>query len=99
MRDAAELRVKESDRVDAMTEGLRALGARIESTRDGWAIEGVARLSGGAVRAHDDHRVAMAFTVAGLVADGPVEVDDPACAAVSYPGFTEALQRLWSRQP
>lgn len=96
VRDAAELRVKESDRIAAMAEGLRALGARVDATPDGWAIEGVPRLGGGSVRAHDDHRVALAFTVAGLVADGPVILDDPACAAVSYPGFAAALHERWS---
>lgn len=90
--DAAELRVKESDRVAAMTEGLRAMGAAIESTADGWAIEGGAPLRGAAVKVYDDHRIAMALTVAGLVADGEVVLDDPAAAAVSYPEFLGLLR-------
>ena len=91
--DAAELRVKESDRVAAMAVALRNMGARIEATADGWRIEGVSRLRGAAVECHHDHRVAMASIVAGLVADGPVELDDPSVAGVSYPGFARALQR------
>jgi 3-phosphoshikimate 1-carboxyvinyltransferase len=94
--DAAELRVKESDRVAAMTEGLRSMGARIESTEDGWVIEGGAPLRGAGVQVFDDHRIAMSLTVAGLVADGDVELDDPAVAAVSYPEFIESLRRRTS---
>lgn len=88
---ARELRVKESDRVAAMVEGLAAMGARIAATDDGWHIEGGAPLRGAAVRVHDDHRVAMALTVAGLAAEGEVVLDDPAAAAVSYPEFIDAL--------
>ncbi len=89
---ARELRVKESDRVAAMAEGLAAMGAHIDATEDGWQIEGGAPLKGAAVRVHDDHRIAMALTVAGLVATGEVCLDDPAAAAVSYPDFFDALQ-------
>jgi len=93
--DAAELRVKESDRIAAMAEGLTAMGAAIEATPDGWVIEGAGQqdaLRGAPVRAHADHRIAMALTVAGLVARGEVELDDPDCASVSYPGFFDALR-------
>ncbi len=90
--DAAELRVKESDRIEAMTAALRGMGARIESTPDGWHIEGVGGLTGAAVEVHDDHRIAMASLVAGLRASGPILLDDPGAAAVSYPEFPRALQ-------
>ena len=78
-----------------MAEGLTAMGAAIEATPDGWVIEGAGQqdaLRGAPVRAHADHRIAMALTVAGLVARGEVELDDPDCASVSYPGFFDALR-------
>jgi len=85
---AEELRVKESDRIAVMATGLRALGARIEETRDGAIIEG-GTLHGGAVESHGDHRIAMAFAVAGAVADGKVTIRDCANVATSFPGFAE----------
>lgn len=96
--DAAELRVKESDRIEAMADGLRTLGARIEATPDGWRCEGVPALGGGAVQARGDHRVAMCFQIAGLRAEAPVLLDEPEVAAVSYPGFAEALHRRLTRE-
>lgn len=93
--DAAELAVKESDRIQAMAAGLRAMGAAIDPTPDGWAIEGRAALRGAAIATCHDHRIAMAHAVAGLRAVGPVVLDDPGVAAVSYPSFlTELQQRL-----
>lgn len=93
--DAAELAVKESDRIAAMADGLRAMGAAIAPTADGWQIEGRARLTGAAIATCHDHRIAMAHAVAGLRADGAVQLDDPAVAAVSYPSFlTDLQQRL-----
>lgn len=89
--DAAELAVKESDRIQAMTDGLRAMGAAIEPTADGWQIEGRERLTGAAIATCHDHRIAMAHAVAGLRADGPVVLDDPTVAAVSYPSFLTDL--------
>jgi 3-phosphoshikimate 1-carboxyvinyltransferase len=94
VRGAAELRVKESDRVAAMAEGLGALGAAIEARPDGWRIEGREALSGGAVRTFGDHRIAMALGIAGLTTRGAVELDDPDCVAVSYPGFFDRLAAL-----
>lgn len=85
---AAELRVKESDRLASMAAGLRALDARIEETNDGAIIIG-GRLGGGAVATHGDHRIAMSFAVAGLIADGAVEIEDCGHVATSFPGFTE----------
>jgi len=88
IHDAEELRVKESDRIAVMATGLRALGARIEETPDGAMIEGGA-LHGGAVESHGDHRIAMAFAVAGAVADGKVTIRDCANVGTSFPGFAE----------
>ncbi len=86
VRGAAELRVKESDRIAVMAAGLRALGASIEETPDGAIIDG-GQLGGGAVETHLDHRIAMSFAVAGLVARGPVRINDCAHVATSFPGF------------
>ena len=94
IRGAAELRVKECDRITAMTEGLRALGGDVEELEDGWIIRGGHPLHGGRVRTFGDHRIAMAFAVAALAADGPVEIDDERCVAISYPGFFETLEAV-----
>ena len=88
VRGAAELRVKESDRIASMAAGLRALGARIEETPDGAIIDG-GTLGGGEVQTHMDHRIAMSFTVAGLVATAPVRVRDCSHVATSFPGYRE----------
>jgi 3-phosphoshikimate 1-carboxyvinyltransferase len=93
IRDAAELRVKESDRVEALARELGRLGATIEAQPDGLAIVGARRLRGGSVRSGGDHRIAMALAVAGLCADGPVTIDDPACIETSFPGFADLLRR------
>jgi 3-phosphoshikimate 1-carboxyvinyltransferase len=85
---AAELRVKESDRIAVMTAGLRMLGARIEETPDGAVIEG-GSLRGGRVDSHGDHRCAMAFAVAGAVATSAITITDCANVATSFPGFIE----------
>jgi len=86
VRGAAELRVKESDRIAVMAEGLRRLGIAIEETPDGATITG-GRLDGGEVDSAGDHRIAMSFAVAGAVAQGPVRIDDCANVATSFPGF------------
>ncbi|MHB1059656.1 MAG: 3-phosphoshikimate 1-carboxyvinyltransferase [Rhodanobacter sp.] len=88
IRGAGELRVKESDRIATMASGLRALGATIEETPDGAIIQG-GRLGGGTVESHLDHRIAMSFAVAGLVAAGPVRINDCSHVATSFPGFPE----------
>ncbi len=93
IRDAAELRVKESDRVAALARELGRLGARVEPQPDGLAIVGTHRLRGGRVSSGGDHRIAMALAVAGLCAGGPVTIDDPACIETSFPGFAAALRR------
>lgn len=97
IRDAAELRVKESDRIAAVAEGLRAIGAEVEELRDGLVVSGPAVLLGGRVASHGDHRVAMSFAVAGLVADSNVLVDGWSCVDTSFPGFLDVLGRAQGR--
>jgi len=82
------LRVKESDRIATMATGLRALSASIEETPDGAIIHG-GKLGGGSVQSHLDHRIAMSFAVAGLVAEAPVRINDCSHVATSFPGFLE----------
>ncbi len=94
VRDAAELRVKETDRIAAVAAGLRALGAPVEEFEDGFAVHGGHALRGAAVEARGDHRIAMAMGVAGLVAQGETTIHDAASAAVSFPGFWDALDSL-----
>ena len=86
VRGAAELRVKESDRIATMATGLRALGIKIDETPDGATIHG-GTLHGGSVESHGDHRIAMAFAVAAQLADGEVRIGDIANVATSFPGF------------
>ncbi len=91
---AAELRVKESDRIAALVAGLRTLGADADELPDGFHIRGGRPLTGGVVDAHDDHRLAMAFAIAALTASGPVTIRGADAAAVSYPSFFADLDRL-----
>jgi len=97
VRDAAELRVKESDRLSAVTQNLRAMGARVEQTDDGWRIPGGQKLRGAEVESFGDHRIAMAFAIAALRAEGETLIRDADCVAISYPGFFEDLERLVER--
>jgi len=95
---AGELRVKESDRIEAVTDGLRALGARIHSREDGWTVTGVpARLRGGRLEARGDHRIAMLGAIAGLASIQGVEVGGADTAAISFPGFFELLEAVVQR--
>jgi 3-phosphoshikimate 1-carboxyvinyltransferase len=94
VRGAQELRLKESDRIAGVVEGLRGLGATIEATEDGFAVTGGAGLRGGVIDAHGDHRMAMLGAVAGLASAEGVEVVGMEAAGVSYPGFVEDLARL-----
>jgi 3-phosphoshikimate 1-carboxyvinyltransferase len=91
---AGELRVKESDRIAAMADGLRRMGAIVEERPDGVSIHGPAALRGATVESHGDHRIAMALAVAALVASGPTTIEDADCVAVSYPNFFAQLQEL-----
>ncbi|QOX79201.1 3-phosphoshikimate 1-carboxyvinyltransferase [Trichlorobacter lovleyi] len=95
IRDAKELRVKETDRIAAMASNLRAVGAgQIDETEDGMVIQGVESLAGGTVTSCGDHRIAMSLSVAALVCRHNVEIDDVACVATSFPGFYELLDRV-----
>src|SRR5262249_14639377 len=94
IRDAGELRVKESDRIDAVATNLRAIGARVDEYPDGLFVPGGQRLRGGTVDSFGDHRIAMAFAVAGLFADAPVVINNPSCAAISFPRFFELLNQV-----
>ncbi len=94
IRDAAELRRKESDRVATTCEALNALGASVEPAEDGMRIEGGGACADGTVRSHGDHRIAMLGAVAGLASREGVEVDGMEATAVSYPGFDADLASL-----
>ena len=92
--DAAELRVKESDRISATVDGLARLGASIEEREDGMIIRGGGKLSGSTVSSYGDHRIAMSMAVAGLCAEGETTVDGAEAAGVSYPGFWDTLASI-----
>jgi 3-phosphoshikimate 1-carboxyvinyltransferase len=96
VRGAEELRVKESDRIATVVEGLRGLGGRLEATDDGFVVQGSGGLRGGVLHAHGDHRLAMLGAVAGLASRVGVEVVGMEAAAVSYPGFEADLAALHS---
>jgi 3-phosphoshikimate 1-carboxyvinyltransferase len=99
IRDAAELRVKESDRITALAENLRRMGARVEERPDGLRVEGRAagKLRGAEIEPYGDHRIAMAFAIAALGANGPTVIRDADCAGVSYPKFFDDLERVAER--
>jgi len=92
IRDAGELRVKESDRIAALVHNLRAMGAAVEELSDGLVITGPTKLRGAEIDSFGDHRIAMAFAIAGLLADSPTTICAAECADISFPGFFEALQ-------
>ena len=94
IRNAEELKVKESDRLSIMVEELLAMGAEVTGTDDGMIIRGGKPLRGTKIDSHKDHRIAMSFAVAGLAADGVTSIPDSGCVAISYPGFYEDLQKL-----
>jgi 3-phosphoshikimate 1-carboxyvinyltransferase len=94
VRGARELRLKESDRIAAVVEGLRGLGAQIEATEDGFAVTGTGGLAGGRLDSHGDPRLAMLGAVAGLVSREGVEVEGIDAAAISYPLFLEHIATL-----
>ena len=97
VRDAGELRVKESDRLSAVTHNLRAMGAQVEQTADGWHIPGAQRLHGAEIESLGDHRIAMAFSIAALRAEGETHIQDSGCVAISYPNFFEDLEQVVER--
>src|SRR5439155_12768865 len=94
IRQAEELRVKESDRIAAVAHNLRTMGARVAELNDGMEIYGPAPLHGARVPSFDDHRIAMAFAIAGLFAEGETIVQDPECIGESYPGFETVLEEF-----
>ena len=94
IRDAAELKVKETNRIDTVTAGLKAMGAVITPTDDGMIIEGTGHLNGASIQSYLDHRIAMAFSVAGLASDGETQIVDSQCVDVSYPEFYATLNSV-----
>jgi 3-phosphoshikimate 1-carboxyvinyltransferase len=94
IRDAEELRVKETDRIDAMVSELGKLGGQVEGRPDGMVITGVEKLNGGTVTSHGDHRIAMSLAVAALSARGSVTIQDAACTETSFPGFWDLLGKF-----
>lgn len=94
IRDAGELRVKESDRLAVVAGHLRAMGADVTEFADGMEIRGGLPLHGATLASHGDHRIAMAFAIAGLFADGETVIEDTDCVETSYPGFAEQLRAL-----
>jgi 3-phosphoshikimate 1-carboxyvinyltransferase len=97
IRDAAELRVKESDRIAATVVNLRAMGAEVDEFEDGLRVTGATHLRGAKIDPQGDHRIAMAFSVAGLLAEGETEIEDAGCVAVSFPEFFELLESVAKR--
>jgi 3-phosphoshikimate 1-carboxyvinyltransferase len=98
VRDAAELRVKETDRIAATAAGLGALGAHVEPLPDGFIIKGPARLQGAVVDSCGDHRLAMALAVAGLIAEGQTVIENAECITDSFPDFIELMRKLGVRE-
>lgn len=94
IKDAAELKVKESNRIDTVVTGLKAMGCEIEATEDGMIIHGGKALHGAMIDSKKDHRIAMSFAIGALAADGVTEIVDADCVNISYPGFYEDLERL-----
>ena len=94
IRDAAELKVKESDRIAVVTEGLRRMGADIQPTEDGMIIHGGKPLQGAKINSYLDHRIAMSFAVAGTICDGTMDIVNGDCVNISYPGFYKDLYSL-----
>ena len=94
IKDAQELRVKESDRIESSISWLRASGINAEGTADGMIIAGNEKINGGSFQSYDDHRLAMSLGVAGLISEQPITISDPDVAAISYPGFWGAVKEL-----
>ena len=97
IKDASELRVKESDRIAAVVKNLKLMGAFVEETSDGMVIDGGRPLKGTKLDSHGDHRIAMAFAIAGLFAEGETIIENSNCIAISYPNFKEHLDKLLSK--
>ena len=95
IKDAAELKVKESNRIKVMCEELSKLGVNVVETEDGMEIEGTNKLSGNVtISTHDDHRIAMTFAILGLISEGEIKLDNKACVEISYPEFFDDLKKV-----
>ncbi|HRZ87110.1 MAG TPA: 3-phosphoshikimate 1-carboxyvinyltransferase, partial [bacterium] len=94
IRDAKELRVKETDRISAVCKNLRLLGAQVEERPDGFAVSGPTRLKSGVFESYGDHRIAMSMIVAGLCSAGATTVRDTACINTSFPGFMDIIRKI-----
>ena len=94
IKDAAELRLKETDRIAAVAENLRRMGVTVTEFDDGMEIEGGTKLKGATINSYGDHRIAMAFAIAGLHADGVTTIENTECISTSYPGFENDLNRF-----
>jgi 3-phosphoshikimate 1-carboxyvinyltransferase len=94
IKDAAELKVKESNRIDVMVENLAKMGADITATADGMIINGGKPLHGASIESKSDHRIAMSFAIASLLAEGDTEIKDAECVDISYPNFYSNLEGL-----
>jgi 3-phosphoshikimate 1-carboxyvinyltransferase len=97
IRNAKELRVKESDRIAATAQGLRAMGCDVEELDDGLRVKGATKLRGARIDSRGDHRIAMSFTIAGLIAEGETEIIGADCVAVSFPEFFDLLESVTER--
>lgn len=97
IKDAAELKVKESDRIAVMTENLSAMGCDITAAEDGMIIHGGHELHGAVIDSHSDHRIAMSFAVAAMIADGETEIRDADCVRISYPDFYHDMEMLCTK--
>jgi len=91
---AEELRVKESDRLESLAKNLRAMGVQLDVRPDGFRVEGPQKLHGARINTQEDHRIAMAFSVAGMVASGTTEIENAECVLISYPEFYKTLREL-----
>jgi len=94
IKDAKELRVKETDRIYAITTGLKKMGAKIEEKPDGLIIEGPTKLKGNICESFGDHRIGMALAIAGIIAEGKTTIEESECIGISFPEFTETLRKI-----
>jgi len=94
IKNAEELRVKETDRIHAVVDILSTLGANVEETKDGMIIHGKTPLTGGSIKSYSDHRIAMMGVVASLISEHPVQIDDVSSIAISYPTFFDHLNHF-----
>ena len=94
IRDAAELKVKETNRIETVTDNLKAMGCEVLPTNDGMVIKGGSKLKGATIHTLLDHRIAMAFSIAALIAEGNTKILDSHCVDVSYPSFYDTFEQL-----